>query len=105
MKKIIIVVGISVGALFVGAISFSIFKAIKWSKHFGMTYFEFSYQFAIAIKLLQLGRSIDMIKLQTGIDFNYKELAQYFLRKYAGNNYGKSSDSNIYNFRNVTEDQ
>jgi hypothetical protein len=81
MKKFLIFLGISIGTIAIGAITFSIMKALKWSKHFGMTCFEFSYQLNIAIKLLQLGRSLEMIKLQTGIDFNYEELAKYFLNK------------------------
>jgi hypothetical protein len=81
MKKFIILLWISIGALSVGAIAFSIKKALKWSKYFGMNFFEFSYQLGVAIKLLQLGRSLDLIKLQTGVDFNYEELAKYFLNE------------------------
>jgi hypothetical protein len=71
--------GITLGALFIGAVTFSISKAVRWAKYFGMTYVEFSYQLGIAVKLLQSGKTVDYIKLQTGIDFTYEELQKYFL--------------------------
>jgi hypothetical protein len=79
MKRFFITMGISVGALFIGAITFSIIKAFKWAKHFGMTYFEFAYNLGNALKFLQLGKPLDFIQLQTGIDFNYEDLRKYFL--------------------------
>jgi hypothetical protein len=94
MKRFLLLLGISIGVLSVGAVAFSITKALKWSRYFGMTCFEFSYQLNIAIKLLQLGRSLEMIKLQTGIDFSYEELAKYFLNK--RDSKGESPHFHIY---------
>jgi hypothetical protein len=72
---------ISIGALLLGAAAFSLSKGLKWAKYFGMSYFEFSYKLSVAIKLLQLGKSVELIKMQTGIDFEYEELAKYFFNK------------------------
>jgi hypothetical protein len=79
MKKLLILFGISITTLVIGAIVFSLSKATKWAKHFRMTYLEFSYQLGIAVKLLQLGKTVEYIKIQTGIDFTYEDLRKYFL--------------------------
>jgi hypothetical protein len=81
MKKFVVLFGMSVVTLFIGAISFSIIKAIKWANHFGMSYFEFSYKLKIALNLLEIGEAIEVIKAKTGIDFNYLELKNYFIDK------------------------
>jgi hypothetical protein len=89
MKKAFIMFSISVGAFLIGAVTFSIFKAVKWAKHFNMTYLEFSYQLGIAVKLLQLGKTVEYIKLQTGVDFTYEEMRKYFINNeiYKGNKF------------------
>jgi hypothetical protein len=81
MKKFIVLFGMSVVTLFVGALTFSIVKANKWANHFGMSYFEFSYQLKVALNLLDIGEAIEVIKTKTGIDFNYIELKNYFIDK------------------------
>jgi hypothetical protein len=88
MKKWLILFGISVTTLLLGAIVFSLSKATRWAKHFGMTYLEFSYQLGIAVKLLNVGKSLEYIKLETGIDFTYEELRKYFLDNEIHKDYG-----------------
>jgi hypothetical protein len=82
MKKLFVIIGISLGVLIIGAVTFSISKAKKWAKHFDMTYFEFAYMLAKAIRLLQEGVSLEDILTQTGIDFTYEDIKRYFLDSY-----------------------
>jgi hypothetical protein len=79
MKKLFIFISISLGIFILGAISFSISKAKKWAKHFGMSYFEFAYQLSRALKLLQNDETVENIMEMTGIDFDYDDIKKYFL--------------------------
>jgi hypothetical protein len=79
MKKLFLFIGISLGIFIIGAINFSILKAKKWSKHFGMSYFEFAYQLSKALEMLREGELLEEISEQTGIDFTYEDMKKYFI--------------------------
>jgi hypothetical protein len=94
MKKLLVFLGISLGILIIGAITFSISKAKKWSKHFGMSYFEFAYQLSKALELLERGEVLENIKGKTGIDFTFEDMKKYFL----DNRYYFDETVNRFNF-------
>jgi hypothetical protein len=78
MKRMIIILGVSIGTILFGTIAFSINKVKKWAKLFNLSYSEFSRALGIGTQMLLDGRPIDEIKSRTGIDFSHPEVAKYF---------------------------
>jgi hypothetical protein len=78
MKKFLIFLSLSLCALVIGGVSFSIKKIKTWKAIFGMSYSEFSRAFGRAVDLLHQGVPTERIREATGIDFNHPEIKKYF---------------------------